>query len=207
MTFLTLISDDNVWAATDQRVYDASDVPALESLVEQTRALSASVEQHRQEAEVALHEARERGYAEGLRQGLAERRATLAETALELREQHARSIEEQRAACVALALDVVRKIAADVAPSEWLHAQAVHAARSMIEAPRITLRVSPERVAEVARAVAADGTDAIERVIADDELGLDDCLLDTGAGTVDVSMDTQLAAIVQLFDSVPTVAD
>lgn len=215
MQLVTLVSGDGVDVASGSLVIAADDTGALRTVVESASALQAMQRDAGDRLSAAETEAQERGYQAGLAQARAEAEAALALQRLEQSDAHARLIDAQRDETATLALQIVRKIAERLAPADVLAALADTAARECLaDSPR-SIRVHPDQVIAVRERLAAlrrssddlsgqhsaDRADTIASsavpvsVIADESLTECECLLDTADGSLQVDLDTQLAAI------------
>lgn len=196
MTLIALFADERGWLASGRRVYAPDEVDALDDAIEMTAALSARLAARERED----REAREAGFAAGREEGcaaaLAEGRARTADALLSLERAAAAERRRLRETAASLALEIVRGIAADVAPGDWLAAQARAAAEDLVDERGATLRVRPERVADVAARLAARDESGL-RVVGDDALADGGCRLETAAGHVDVDLETQLARLAE----------
>ena len=100
-----------------------------------------------------------------------------------------------------MALQVARKLVGELDGAERLAALAHEAAREMLPAPRLSVRVHPERSdavrAQLQRMAArGDGeTAATFEVVTDDGCAPDDCRIDSELGSADASLDQQLARL------------
>ena len=199
MTFLTLFSDEQSWLATDQRVFNSAELTAVTDVVEKAQQLSAQIVANAEQAAQAVREGAESGYLEGQHRAALEAKTQSAATLLQLHEQFDHELAQQRQACASLAIDIVKKIAANVAPEDWLHAQAMQAAAELIDQPSIVIRVNTSRVDSVRALCKAEGKIRFDDVIGDGTVGIDACVLETSLGKIDVDLDTQLTQIRHLL--------
>lgn len=196
MTLLALFADERGWLASERRVYGPDEVDALDDAIEMTAALSARLATREREVREACQAGFAAGQEEGRAAGLAEGRARTAEALLALERAAAAERRRLRETAASLALEIVRGVAADVAPADWLAAQARAAAGDLVDERGATLRVRPERATDVAARLAARGEPRL-RVLADDSLPDGGCRLETAAGHVDVDLETQLARLAE----------
>lgn len=203
MSYLSLFSGAHGFVTTDQRVYSRDELNALTRVVEQAEQLDKQLSLQSEEQAEALRLARERGHAQGLEEGLKqaeqESQNNLTQHMLQLQQQHDREVQSVRASCADLAVDIVRKIAGTVEPSQWLTAQAEMAAAEMIDQAPLVLRVHEDQVEAVSARLANSVATPISRVLSDENLPPSGCVLETAAGRVSVDLDTQLANIVRLL--------
>ena len=198
MSLLTLSSDASGWLASGRLVYGADEIETLGGAVDALERLGELVRSR----EAAVREARREGFERGQREGRADGEGAAAEAsaaalaALEAR--YRDEVERQRADCADLALEIVRRVAGEIAPAEWLHALAARAAEELVERAPLTLRVHPERADAVRERVRADAPTPIAEVLGDEELAPGGCVLESRFGKVDVDLDTQLERILAL---------
>lgn len=200
MTLITLIHSDEVTLASDQRVFSAEETGALRSVVETATAISSVLRDTETQLKKAENEARTAGYQAGLAEG---RQAAAAEHTEELlklatKAQKDHLLQQQQA--VTLAMQIVRKIAADLAPEQTLLALASSAARECSDVHRVVLKVHPERLTAVEQAldeVQHRQHDAvvITDVVADPSLALEGCTIETPLGSIVADLDTQLEVL------------
>jgi len=190
MSYLLLASAPSSVLLTDDPILRREDVAHLT----QAAAIVADLETHRQAV-------REAANAEGFAQGQADGAARAAqETAETLASVHAALQAERarlRASSATLALDIVRRIAAGLAPEEVLAALAEQAARDLLPEEPIGVRVAPEAVGAVSRRLWPIG--ARIEVHADPDLPNGDCVLDTPSGRTHAGLEVQLKALESVF--------
>jgi len=154
--------------------------------------------------EAALAAAREQGLAEGREEGRRESREKLAATLVSLAQASANERERLQASIGALALQVARKMLGQLPDDTLLAALADAAARETLTAPPVALVVHPERVEAVrARLAEHAGDDASAlrcEVRGDAACTIDTCRLETEHGTVDASLDAQLARLAEAWE-------
>ena len=190
MTYLLLSSRPCGALLTDQPVIRREDVGAVRDAAELTAALDALRQATR---EAALRD----GFAQGHAEGAA---AAARETAQVLASVHAALQVERdrlRASAGALALDIVRRIAAGLAPDEVLAALAEQAARDLLPEEPIRVRVAPEAAGAVTRRLWT--IDARIEVAADADVTAGECVLDTPSGRTHAGLETQLRALEAVF--------
>jgi len=199
VSFLTLYSDDHTWLATDQRVYAADEIKQVSTAAEQAEALTELVAIKQWLCVEAAEEAKAAGYEAGQQQAQQEMQEKLATALTELHAQHEKEVQQLRDTCASLGIDIVRKIAANVAPANWLYALATQAATELVEQPSVVLRVHPTQLASVQELYNNATQTRFNDVVADETLAEDGCVLETPLGTVDIDLDTQLATIHHLL--------
>lgn len=184
--------------ASPRLVMRAAEVP----LLAQAQALRDALEGQHAEGEAriaaAAEAAREAGQSFGLEQGRQQAQQELAACVALLTQQAAQERERLRHEVGALALQVVRKLAGHIAPDELLFALADTAAREALPAPPVALVVHPDRVDAVRERMAhvAPEAGALQvEVRGDAAAAPGTCRLETPYGSVDASLDAQLARL------------
>ena len=214
MSFLLWHRRGDLGIASTRRVLRAAEVPVFDDALALCGRLQGLHDSEAARLDAACAEGRERGYQEGFATG---RRAASDEHAARLTElgtAAARQREQLEGQLAALALQVARKLIGSLADDERLVALAQTAARELMPDTTLTLVVNPaqaEAVAHRLAAVRADARAAATAPAGDDD-GLpafelredasvppDTCRLDTGLGSVDATLDTQLRRIAQAW--------
>ena len=209
MSFLMWQRDGDVRIASTRRVLRAAEVPLLTEAQQLRDRVLELQRTHDARVQQACDAAREEGFARGLAEGRTAAREDIAThfTTLALRaaQQHA-ALREQMAA---LALQVARKLIGSFATPEQLVALACTAAHDVMPGQALTLVVHPD-AADGVRARLAECKQADEsaelppfevRIDAACEPGT--CRLETELGTIDASLDAQLARLATAW-SIPT---
>ena len=190
MSYLLLASAPSAVLLTDDPILRRENVAQLAQAAE----IVADLEAHRQAArDAAVAEGFAQGRAEGAAKAARETAETLASVHSALQAERARL----RAASAALALDIVRRIAAGLAPEEVLAALAEQAARDLLPEEPIAVRVAPEAVGAVSRRLWPIG--ARIEVQGDPDLAAGDCVLDTPSGRTHAGLEVQLKALESVF--------
>jgi type III secretion system HrpE/YscL family protein len=149
-------------------------------------------------------EARTAGFAEGKTAGQRAGRDELAEALAEMTRAAAAERDRLRGEVGVLALQVVRKLIGQVAPDAVLAGLAAAAVRDMLPTQTLTLFVHPDQTDAVRARLAAatDHGDGPENsnearidVQADPNCEPGSCRIETEHGTVDASLETQLARL------------
>lgn len=201
--FVVLHADAHLTLATDRLLLAPEQAPALADAL----ALAQTLAQLRDEAaarvlaavDAGQAQGRAEGQALGHTQGLQLAAAALAKTTHDLTERAAVDAAELQQQVVALALLVVRRITADLAPDAVLAALArkafehLAAAPDGAGAPACQLRLHPALLPAVQQQL-ADQQPAL-RVIADDSLAPLDCVLETPGGRLLAGLEPQLARV------------
>jgi len=199
MSFLIWHRDRDLGFGSSRIVLRAREVPLLadaEALRDRIEQLS---DEESRRISAATEQARAQGHEAGRAQGRQQARDELAETVIALTQAAAHERERMRGEIAALALEVVRKLMAQLPADGVLVALAETAARDMLPTQTMTLIVHPERcdavrerLAATAAMAASEGPAMRFDVRSDAACGLDTCLIETEHGSVDASLDAQL---------------
>jgi type III secretion protein L len=183
--------------ASDRLVLRAAEVPLLQHAL----ALRDTLERRRDEQVQAIMDAIAEGHAAGLAEGRAAAAQELAETLQRLASESHAERERLRADTAALALQVVRKLLGQFADDELLLALAATAAAELLPGAPPALVVHPQQADAVrARLAAAAGEGGAPFTVREDaSCALDTCRLETEHGSVDVSLDVQLARLAEAW--------
>ena len=211
MRFLAVHRHANTSLATSRLWLTADEVSGCESV----QAMLQRLERLTTEREAELTAARTQAVAEGREQGRREALASVAPRLLDAWDQAARSAaadaQALRDALVTLSLQVVQRIAAELAPADVVTALARRASESLLPDSAAVLRVHPDVAAAVReRMLAAPGdmsaspasaaslTSAVSGILevrADPQLSPFDCAFDTAAGHLLAGLPAQLARL------------
>ncbi len=204
MSFLLWHQRGATRIASPRLVLRAAEIPLLQHANELRERLEQLLHDEDERIAAACDEARERGRAEGREEGLRESRAKLAATLVSLAQASAQARESLRGEVATLALQVVRKLLGRFADDELLVALADTAAGEALPAQQMTLVVHPDvrdRVND--RLLAAQtGADALAlrcEVRADPSCEPGACRIETEHGSVDASLDAQLARLARAW--------
>ena len=190
MTYLLLAAAPSATLLTDDPILRREDVARLRQAAE----VVAAVDAHSRTArDTAVAEGFAQGRAEGAARAARETAETLASVHAALQAERARL----RTSTAALALDIVRRIAAGLACDEVLAALAEQAARDLLPEEPIGVRVAPQAVGAVSRRLWPIG--ARIEVHGDPDLAADDCVLDTPSGRTHAGLEVQLKALEAVF--------
>lgn len=200
MSIICLLDNPEVVIASGKRVFSAADTGALLSIAESANQLQSTVNGEEDRIAQAEKQACERGREEGIAQGRQIATAELAQTRLALMDKANAEIGQVREDVLSLALQVVRKIADGVATEDMLYSLASTAAQECLPSKSIILKVHPNCVEGVKKRLsehqlASDTPHPISSVVADEDLELDACALETDAGQVCADLDTQLGVL------------
>lgn len=204
MSFLLWQRESSVAIASARLVLRAGEVPALRDAQQLRDELEGLRREQQARVQAACDAAHAEGLAAGLHEGRAQARDEIAATLAALASTAARHEAQRRADVAALSLQVARKLLGELGDGERLAALAREAARDMLPAPRLTVRVHPERSdavrAHLQRLAGRDSDSSMTfEVVADDGCAPDDCRIDTELGSADASLDQQLARLAQAW--------
>lgn len=195
MSFVLWQRGGDTGIASARLVMRAAEVPLLADAATLRDRLQALHDSEAQRIAAACEEARARGHALGLEQGVHAARDEIAATLTQLTADAQQDRERLRTQVGALALHVARKLIGELAADERLLALAETAARDALPGASLTLLVHPDQAdavrARLARRASADAAPALE-LRTDPTCPLDACHIDTELGSVDASLDAQL---------------
>jgi type III secretion system HrpE/YscL family protein len=205
MRFLLWHRDRKLAFGSSRVVLRAHEVPLLAD----AEALRDRIEQLNDEEgrriATAAEQARAQGHQAGREQGQRAARDEAAATLTELALAAAQERERMRGEIAALALEVTRKVLAQLPADAVLVGLAETAARDMLPTQTMTLIVHPQRCDEVRERLAAtaamanDGPALRFDVRSDAACHLDTCLIETEHGSVDASLDAQLERLARAW--------
>jgi flagellar biosynthesis/type III secretory pathway protein FliH len=205
MRFLLWHRDRKLAFGSSRVVLRANEVPLLAD----AEALRDRIEQLNDEEArriaTAAEQARLQGHQTGLEQGQRAARDEVAATLTELALAAAQERERMRSEIAALALEVTRKVLAQLPADAVLVGLAETAAHDMLPTHTMTLIVHPQRCDAVrerlaaATALAGDGAALRFEVRADAACHIDTCLIETEHGSVDASLDAQLERLARAW--------
>ena len=201
MSFLWWQRGGDARIASDRLVLRAAEVPLLQHAM----ALRDTLERRRDEQGQALAEAiadgRAQGHADGLAAGRAAAAQELAETVQRLAAESQAERDRLRDDIAALALQVVRKLLGQFAADEVLLALAATAAADLLpgSAPAVVVHPQHADALRVRLEAAAGEGEAPFTVREDTQAPIDACRLETGHGSVDVSLDAQLKRVAEAW--------
>jgi len=200
VNIICLLDNPEVVVASGKRVFSADETGALLSIADSADRLQMSVKEEEDRIQQAENRACERGRNEGMAQGRQTALAELAETKLSLVDQTNAELSQMREEVLSLALQVVRKIADGVDTEDMLFALATTAAEECLPSKSIVLKVHPDSVDGVKARLSeyqstSETNHPIHSIVADEDLDLDACVLETDAGQVCADLDTQLSVL------------
>jgi len=202
MNILALNVGDGIDLHSGKLVYSAAETQALQSCIETSEYLHTIKEEANDQYQQARQEAELKGYEQGLLQG---RDAAAKEAATQLLQQQQTLHEAQealRGQSVTIAMEVVKKITSQVAPEQLVLSLARTAALDIAPDSPITLHTHSDNVDRVKQLLLEQsethaGLKQFCDVIADDNLNINGCVLETELGSIDADLTSQLAAIEQ----------
>lgn len=205
MSFLLWQRDRAAGITASRLVLRAAEVPLLhdaQALCERLHDVLATETSRIDQASRVAHE---QGHATGLAQGTTDGREQVAAALTTLAAAAATEREQLRAQVAALALQVARKMIGSLSEDERMVALAEAAAAELIPGARLTLVVHPDQLDAVrhrlaARATAAAGDAPLPFDLrGEPACAPDACLIDTGLGSIDAGLDTQLNRLAQAW--------
>jgi flagellar biosynthesis/type III secretory pathway protein FliH len=198
MSYLLWHRDGPVRIASRRLVLRAAEVPLLADAL----ALREALQRSHGEQQALVAEEVARGHARGLAQGLEAGRREAAETVADTLTTLATSMAEERARLRAevgaLALQVVRKLLGRFDDDQVLAALAATAANDLLGCHPVALVVHPDLCAPVRERLAAIASNPLGlrcEVRGDPSAARDSCRLETEHGSVDASLQAQLARL------------
>lgn len=201
MSFLTLFKSDCGWLATDQRVFSADEISDLYSAVDASEQLSKQIDNRKEADEAAFEQGRIEGFKVGEKTAIDAGRIETAARLLRLTQEQQQVRQHLRESAAPLAIEIVRRIAGEIEPVDWMIAQARTAAAELVDMPDVTLKVHVSRVQGVRHQLQVQDQMIVKSVCGVDDVPLDFCQLETPAGNIDVDLETQLQRIGELLAS------
>jgi len=197
VTFLALHRSESTSLATSQLWLSEGELTHADSARELLDRLHALLATRQTELDMARQQAQLEGYAAGRREALETIAPRLADRWDEAARSAGADLAALRQAMVALSLQVVQRIAEDLAPAGVVSALAARAAESLLPDSAAVVRVHPE----VAAAVRArlSGSAGVLEVRGDAQLGPFDCAFDTPAGQLLAGLPAQLARLASVL--------
>lgn len=194
MSFVLIHADRQATLLRDDPIVPAAQVPAFNEARDLLDAVTALRGDAAEAVEAAREAARAEGYAAGHAEGLAAGAASIRDELMRLVQADAVRAEAQRGDLARLALEVVRRIAADLGAPETVAALADRAAAAVAPDPAPVVRVHPDALS--ATRARLDPRIAVE---ADAALAPTDCVVATPLGEVRAGLETQLSALARAW--------
>ena len=201
MSFLTLFKSDCGWLATDQRVFSADEISNLNSAVDASEELSKQIDIRKEADRAAFEQGRAEGFKVGEKTAIEAGRVETAAQLLRLTQEHRQVAQHLQESAVLLAIEIVKRIAGELEPVDWMIAQARTAVAELVDVPDVTLKVHVSRLQGVRDKLQAQDQTIVKKVCGVDDVHLDFCQLETPAGNIDVDLETQLQRISELLAS------
>ena len=201
MGTLFRLNTDSIHPAPGTRLIKAGEYRQLveaNALLDAARAKASDMERQALEA---YEQKKAEGYQDGLEEGKLEHAEKMMETILSSVE----FIEGIESTLVSVVTQSVRKIVGDLDDRERIVRIVRNALNVVRGQQKVTVRVAPADEAAVLEAMAAmtagsSGTSFLT-VMADPRLEHDSCILESELGVVDASLQTQLKALENAFQS------
>jgi flagellar biosynthesis/type III secretory pathway protein FliH len=182
--------------ASPRLVLRAAEVPLLQEAQQLCAELAEMQRQEAQRIAAVLETARAEGHAQGLEQGRHAAREEFSAALMQLGLAAERERARMRRDTGVLALQVVRKLLGRFANDEVLAALAETAAAEVVPAQALALVVHADQAQAVRERLLARGiTPAQIEVRGDAACAPHACRLDTGHGSMDASLEAQLARL------------
>ncbi len=201
MSFVTLFKSECGWLATDQRVFPAEQISDVYSAVEASEQLSELIANRKSADGAAFEQGRVEGFKVGEETAMDAGRIETASHLLRLTQEQRQITQSLQESAATLAIEIVRRIAGECDPLDWMISQARTAAAELVDVPAVTLKVHASRVQGIKQQLQAQEQTIIKSVSGVDDVPLDFCQLETPAGNIDVDLETQLQRIGELLAS------
>lgn len=192
MSFLLLHKGGAGTLLTDDPVVPAAEIPALQQSLKLLSHAEGRLETVAQQAAALADAAKQEGFEAGRRLGEAAAAAQISARLFDLEVKAAQIRAEQRVEAAKLAIEIVRRIAAEVGTETLVAGLAEKAASELAPDTHSVVRVSPASRESVSERLAR--FDRLT-VTADPLLSDDDCVVETSSGVIRAGLETQLAAI------------
>lgn len=193
MSYLALHRSESTSLATSQLWLSEGELTRADTARELLDRLRAVLAARQSELALARDQAQLEGYAAGRREALDLVAPRLADSWDDAARTAGADLAALRQAMVALSLQVVQRIAEDLAPAGVVSALAARAAESLLPDSAAVVRVHPEVAAAVRARLA--GSAGVLEVRGDTQLGPFDCAFDTPAGQLLAGLPAQLARL------------
>lgn len=195
MSFLALHRSPDTSLASDSLWLSADEITQADHARDLLGQLQALLANRQTELTAAREQAAAEGHAAGREQALATLAPQLADAWDQAARQAAADLAALRATVVALSLQVVQRVADQLAPADVVTALAQGAAATLLPDSTAVVRVHPDVAAAVRARLA--GSAGVLDVRADAQLGLHDCAFDTPAGQLLAGLQAQLSRLSQ----------
>jgi|GEM_PF-4973002 len=197
MNILALNTTEGFGIYGGKLVYSAAETQALFSCID----TAEHVQQIKSSTEATLKqdrvEARQQGFDQGLQEGRDQAKQEIAEALMVQQNELHHAQQALRDQSIAIALEIVKKIAGNVAPEQLVMSLAQTAAKELAPEAVVTLRTHSDNVAKLVQLISETNQTQFIEVVGDASLAIDSCVLETQLGSIEADLQTQLAAIKQ----------
>ena len=195
MRLAAQLKDGGLRLLPERRVVKAAEVQAIGDARALLDHAAAEAERIAAAAREAYEEAKRRGYEDGLAAG----KDQLAEQLIGLSDRSARQIADLEAQIPEIVMSALRQILGTFDDTDLMIRSVRQALRMFHHQTELTVRVPPDRLEEVRARIdelrAESGASAYVGVVADRHLPAGGCVLESELGSVDASIEAQLAVL------------
>jgi type III secretion protein L len=195
MRLVAQLKDGGLQLLPELRVVKAADVKAIADARALLDAATNEAERIRAAAKEAYEQEKQRGYDDGYAAG----KDQLAEDLARLSAESARLASDFETRIPEIVMSALRQILGTYDQTDLVIQTVSQALRMFHHQTELTLRVPPDRVEEVRARVgelrAGSGTGADIAVVGDPHLSPGGCVLESELGSVDASIEAQLAVL------------
>ena len=196
MGYVALHRSSHTSLATDQVYLSAEELSSCESARALLHKLEQQLASRQSQVDLAFKAACAEGYAAGRSAALEQVAPAFVSACERASVASAAEVDGMRSAIIELSVQVVQRVAKDLAEPDVLVALARRAVETLVPDQAVVLRVHPDLIEAVRAGMAcADSTAVRLEVRGDSSLGELDCVLDTPAGELLAGLATQLARI------------
>jgi len=197
MNILALNTDEGLGLYSGKLVYSAEETRALLSCVETAEQVQQLKSSASQQFEKDRLSSQKQGFEQGLQEGREQAKKEIAD-ALIAQQNNLHLVQQgMRNDSVVMALEVVKKIASNIAPEQVVMSLAQTAAKELAPDATITLHTHSSNVSKLTQRFADASQTQFVEVCGDDTLAIDSCVLETQLGLIEADLTTQLTAIEQ----------
>jgi type III secretion protein L len=196
MRLAAQLKDGGLRLVPERRVIKAAEVTAVRDARTLLDEAAAEADRIREAARAAYVEEKQRGYQDGLAEGHDKFAAEL----LELTAQGSRLISEFESELPEIVMSALRQILGGYDDTELVIQTVKQAMRMFRNQTDVTLRVPPDRLEDVTARIDemrrdSGASSTYVNVVADRRLGPGGCVLESEFGSVDASIEAQLAVL------------
>lgn len=196
MTYLTLIHDPNTCVASNQLVIPAAELTTAQNAIDLGDKLESLLSEEQSRIDSAVRDGYQDGFQRGKEEGfqhkLDELSGRLSELTVLIDQRHC----DLQDSVARIAIQVVRKIAAEVGAREMVFSLAETAAKELVPGETLVVEVSPGMQDEVAEHLASPASKTTRHtyleVRVNHNLEPFDCVLKTEHGSVIAGLNAQL---------------